>query len=74
MFQTAASTGPLSLFVSMSISDIRGDAIAVERNIPASHKSLNSNINENMTMQCNKLIFSYMMNVLYEYQYQHLWK
>ena len=39
----------------MFISDVRGDAIVEERNIPASCKSRKSIVNKNMTKQCHDL-------------------
>ena len=48
------------------ISDVRGDVITVLRNMPACRKSRNLNVNKNVTMHCNKFIFSHSH---YTYQY-----
>ena len=56
-FRQLLLLGSLSLSLSIFISDVRGVAIAVERNIHASHNSMNSNVNKNMTMRCIKFIF-----------------
>ena len=56
-FRQMLQLGSWSSTLSIFISDVRGDAIAVERNIHASHNSRNSNVNKNMTMRCIKFIF-----------------
>ena len=46
----AASARPTALILSMFISYVRGDAIAVERNIPASCTSRKSNLSFHVPM------------------------
>ena len=67
-FRQLLLLGTLSSSLSMFISHVRGDVIAVERNIPTCHKSRISNINKNTTIRCNEFIFSCSYD-----EYKYLW-